>query len=530
MDETTSGRGVELAQKFNTPQVHAPAAIPKPPVSQQAFINQSIVNLLSPAVPIPTDVHMAEAPPSVPVPVQPAMPMAPPTAPSSWSQHQVIVGLNSCLPAQPLTPPVTIAPRFHLVQPTYGHAFTDHQSGSGEDMDVADGDGDSWMRPNEFGQTTTPPEPVPQTLAQTIVTPAESAPWGTRGNPPAQQPTVAVVCDRTHAEGPTTGRSDLYAKVHALGASPLASSANKQLVRLHGKIIPRRRGTTSNPLSTRNKNLARTSALQKCSSLRKKAAARSPRTEYLERPALPQVDDRTEATDPVAPVNSIVPVTTADLPCPRRKRRSYFDRLHANRVSPLSQRGPSEVSLMGCKAVPKSASLRKAFIWQRHFAARDRRAAGMDGQISVIYQNDPTTGHQTVTGSQRTAVQRKTSPGDHLSCPRRMRPTAADFIRAEDAEKEEEFLDAAVDALQSMGLNSENPVLTSSGSESTSDALETSPATSPSSVTQDLEFHQDQAQLLLEDIFENFEGRQDGLAASVSSDSSSDTDSEFEDD
>ena len=523
-----------MAQKITTPQVRAPAAIPKSdadlqvqtptreaiaqmkrlaplPVSQQAFIPQPTASFPSPAVPILIDVPTIEAPPVIPMPVQLAVPMPSPAAPSSWCQQQVILGFNSHFPVQPLAPPVTIAPQLHI-QPTYNHAFTAHQPGSDEHMDITDGDGDSWMRPNEFGQKATLPELIPQTLAQTIVTPAEGAPWGTRGDVPAQQPAVAVVYDQAPAAGPTP-----------------APSANRRLVHLRGKIIPRR-GVASNPLSTRSKNLSRASALQKFSSMRRKAAARSPRTERLERPIIPRVDDHAEATDPLALVHPPFPVATADLPSPQRKKRSYFDRLNANRVSPLSQRGPSEVSLMGCKAVPKSASLRKAFIWQRHFAARDRRAAGTDGRINIIYQNDPTTGYQVVTGSQRKPAQPKASSGDHFSCPRRKRPTAADFIRAEDAEKEEEILDSAVDALQSMGLNSENSVLVTSGSESASDALGTGPTPSLSSVTQDLEFHQDQAQLLLEDIFENFEEEQDRLATSVPSDFSSDTDSGLEDD
>ena len=82
-------------------------------------------------------------------------------------------------------------------------------------------------------------------------------------------------------------------------------------------------------------------------------------------------------------------------------------------------------------------------------------------------------------------------------------------------EKEKKVLDVTVDALESMGLNSENSVLASSSSASASDASETSLATSPSSVTQDLEFHRDQVQLLLEDIFEDCEKKPIGLAASL---------------
>jgi hypothetical protein len=41
--------------------------------------------------------------------------------------------------------------------------------------------------------------------------------------------------------------------------------------------------------------------------------------------------------------------------------------------------------LMACKTSPQSASFIKAFIWQHHFVARDRRASGRDRRISVIY-------------------------------------------------------------------------------------------------------------------------------------------------
>jgi hypothetical protein len=180
---------------------------------------------------------------------------------------------------------------------------------------------------------------------------------------------------------------------------------------------------------------------------------------------------------------------------------------------------------MACKEIPESASPKKAFIWQCHFAARDRRAAGTEGRIGVIYQNDPTTGQQVVSGPQRqpASLQRKAPVGGHVY-PRRKRPTAADFIRAEDMEKEKNVLDAAVDSLRSMGLDSENSVSAFSSSASAPDAPETSPTTSSSSVTQGLEFHQDQAQLLLEDIFEDYEKKHIGLAVSFSFDSSSESD------
>jgi hypothetical protein len=176
---------------------------------------------------------------------------------------------------------------------------------------------------------------------------------------------------------------------------------------------------------------------------------------------------------------------------------------------------------MACKVIPKSASVRKAFIWQRHFTARDRRTAGLDGRISVVYQKDLVTGQQTVVRfeEQPALSQPKASLGDHIS-PRRNRPTAADFIRAEDAEKEKEALDAALDGLKSMGLNSDASVSPVSVSES-----ETSAPAATSATTKDPEFHRDQAQLLLEDFFEDFE-KQTDLAASSSLTSGSDSDSD----
>ena len=83
-------------------------------------------------------------------------------------------------------------------------------------------------------------------------------------------------------------------------------------------------------------------------------------------------------------------------------------------------------------------------------------------------------------------------------------------------EKEKKVLDATLDALQSMGLNSGNSVSASSSSASVSDTPEISPATPSSYVAQDLEFHRDQAQLFLEDIFEDCEKNQIGLAVSFS--------------
>ena len=100
-------------------------------------------------------------------------------------------------------------------------------------------------------------------------------------------------------------------------------------------------------LSGRNKNLAGTSMLQRRSLLRKKAAARPPNLHCSEKPPSSQVDGQLEAADLIVPV---------DVPSPQKRGRSYFDRLYVNYVSPFSQRGPSEVSLMACKGIPKSAS------------------------------------------------------------------------------------------------------------------------------------------------------------------------------
>jgi len=230
----------------------------------------------------------------------------------------------------------------------------------------------------------------------------------------------------------------------------------------------------------------------------------------------------------------------------QKKARTYHDRLHVARASPFSQRGPSEVSLLASKVAPKSSSSRKAFILQHHFEARDRRTAGLEGRTRVIRQNNPTAGQQAVAGShQRSAPpQGKALSGDYV-CPRRKRKTAADFIRAEDAEKEKETLEAAVDSLQSLGLNSEasvpasssfvlassSSVPASSSSVPASDPPVPSPTDLSPSVAQDPQFNQDQAQLFLEDIFEDCEQKQSGLAAVFSSSSSgSGSDSDSDDD
>ena len=559
----------ELAQKVAVPQVQTAATIPnfdadpqaQPPthetstqiqgpaplsISQQVFIRQPVVDILPPAVPagpIDVDVPMMHAP-VISVSVQPIAPTVLPIAPLRWLQQQVTIDSSSYFPTQSAVPSVTIAPQLHIAQQNCAHVFTDRQSGSDQYMDITDEDGDSWMRPSEFREATTLPEPAPQTLIQTFVTPIEGTQC-THGDGPVQQLAIVVACDPAPAVDPNRGLLDLgvprlqkNARTYRLpygphsSVSPLAPSQNRKVVRLCRRVELRRRGSTFNSLSAQNKNLAGTSMSQRRSSLRKKAAARPPNPRCSEKPASPQVDGQPEAANLIAPVDLIGPV---DVPSPQKRGRSYFDRLYVNYVSPFSQRGPSEVSLMACKGTPKSASPKKAFIWQCHFAARDRRAAGTDGRIGVAYQNNLTTGQRVVAGPQRqSAPLQRRAPVDDYVYPRRKRPTAADFIRAEDVEKEKKVLDATVDALESMGLNSENSVSASSSSASASDASETSLATSSSSVTQGLEFHRDQAQLLLEDIFEDCEKKPIGLAASFPPSfpfgSSSDPDSEFDDD
>lgn len=558
---------MELTQKVIAPQVRTPVAIsdfhadpqaqlptrktsariqgPVPlPTSQQVVIYQPTVNVSPPAVPVGpiyVDVSMTEAPPLISMPVQPIVPAVLSTVPSSWLQQRT-TSSNSYFPA---VPPATIAPQFHIAQEACARVFTDHQSGSDQHMDITDGDGDSWMRPSGFGEATTLPEPATQTLAEIIMA-EENTTQCTHDSSPAQQLAAVVAYNQTPAVGPTSGPSGLgarrlheKARVYGLpygshsSISPLAPSPNPKVVGLRRRVELRSRSSTSNPLSVRNKNLVRASVLRKRFLLRKKAAARPPSPRCSET-STSQVDDQPETVDLIAPGNLIVPV---DAPAsPQKKGRSYFDRVYVNSMSPFSQRGPSEVSLMACKAVPKSVSPKKAFIWQCHFTARDRRAAGADRRIGVIYQNDPTTGRQVVVGSQRqpARVQRKAPVGDHVY-PRRKRLTAADFIRAEDVEKEKKVLDATVDALRSMGLNSGNSVSASSSSASVSDTPETSPTAPSVYVVQDLEFHRDQAQLLLEDIFEDCEKNQIGLAVSFSPssfslDSGSDLDSGFDDD
>jgi hypothetical protein len=376
------------------------------------------------------------------------------------------------------------------------------------------------MRPSMFGGAATPlPGPAPAPVTQILTIPVEDAPQHTHGDGSTQPSTVIVSRAPTPILGPTRGTLDLNLckKLRSsrlpYGAhpsvAPLAPSVNRWAGRLRGGV-ELGRGFTDAHRSVRNNNIARASLLYKRSLLRKKVAARPPKPQHLDNTTPPHVDDQPKAADPV-------PVAPVDLPSSQKKKRTYYDRLLVTRASPYSQRGPSEVSLLAFKEVPKSASLRKAFIWQCHLAARDRRAAGTDGRSSVIYQNDPITGQQAVAGSrQRPAFsQRKAPVGDHVY-PRRKRPTAADFIRAEDAEKEKETLDATVDALQSMGLKSEASIPASSSYALAPDAPESSSMLSSSSVVQDPEFNQDQAQLLLEDIFEDFEKNQNGLVALLS--------------
>lgn len=500
-----------------------------PPTLQQPSTPQPTVNFSFPTVPVgPTHaiVPMAQGPPLViPVPVQPPTLTAFRMAPPSWLRQQVIIGPNPHFQAQSVTPPSIIALPPHIVQSTCAPVFAEH-------MDVADADGDTWMRPNGFGEESALPEPAPAPLARTLAIPTENVPQHVRVVRPTRQPTVSLLL------GPTLGFLDLNArqlrkKVQASRlpygfhprVAPLAPSRNRRIGRLRKGVQPGR-GSTSTRSSIRDKNAARASLLEKRSSLHKKLTARPPKLQYLENPSPPRADDPPKVANPTA---------LTDPSFTKKKAHTYFDRLHATRASPFSQRGPSEVSLLACSVVPKPTSLKKAFIWQRHFAARDRRAAGTDGRIYVVYQNDPTIGQQTITGSHRQLAppQRKAPVGDHIY-PRRKRQTAADSIRAEEAEKEKEVIDAAVDALQSMGLNSGASTSTSSSPPSEFDTFASSSTTSSSSVVQDPGFNLDQAQLLLEDILEDCEKNKSGLAVSFSSsssssDSSSGSDSESDD-
>lgn len=500
------------------------------------------VNISLPTVPVgPTHaiVPTTQAPP-VSLSRGPAISTLLPTAPSSWLQQQVVVRRNSYFPVQSVAHPMDIDPQPCITRPTCTPVFIEnHESKSDQHMDITDDDGDSWMRPSEFGEAKTPQESTPSPPIQILVIPVQDAPQCTRENGLAQEPTVVVACNPTPTVCSIQGFTGLDSrrlrkKVRTCrlpygprpSITPLAPSVKLWVMRLYRSVELRRRGSASAYLSARNKHIARASRLQKRFYLRNKIAARPPKPQHSTKPTA-QVNDQPETVDPITPK---VPPST------QRKARSYFDRLHATRASPFSQHGPSEVSLMACKLVPKSTSSKKAFIWQHHFSARDRRAVGKDGRISVTYGNNRTTGQRAVAGSQRepTPQQRKAPVGDHVYS-RRKRPTAADFIRIEDTEKEKQALDAAVDALQSMGLNSEASVPAPSTSASASDAPVISSTIFSSSVTQDPEFHRDQAQLLLEDIFEGCEMKQNGLATSFPSspssfDSSSGPDSESDDD
>ena len=584
-EEIVPNRDLGLVQKTVVPPVQAPVIplnvksdplpqsqplILKPsvwtqqpvplPTPQQLFIPQPAVNTPLPTTPVgPIHATISATqglpPPAISVPVQPPMPMALHTAPPAWLQQQVVIGPGSCFQTPLVAPLVTIPPLPQIARPTFAPVLIGHYNKPepNQDMDVVDDDGDSWMRPSWFGETitpqepakippvqvfmtppgpisvppvqtpvtppvqtpVTPPGPAPLPPVQTLVVPAVHAPQRTHVITPAQQPTVSPnwwlldpatlrFCKKVRA-------SRLPYGSHRSIAS-LAPSQNRWVGRLRRSVQPGRSGSTSARNDARNKDIARASRLEKRSLLRKKLAARPPK-QRTEKPTPRRVDDQSKAGNPTALAGS----SSA-----QKKARTYYDRLYVTRASPLSQRGPSEVSLLACKVAPKSASLRKAFILERHLAARDRRAAGTEGRARVVHQNGPTAGQQTIAGAQHqaTLLHRKAPVGDHVY-PRRKRKTAADFIRAEDAEKEKEALDAAADALQSMGLNSEASTPASSSSVSEPDAPLSNPTASSSSVTQDPEFNQDQAQLLLEDIFEDFEQKQNGLAVSFSSSSAS---------
>jgi len=565
--EVVSNRNVESVQKTVAPRERAPAtsifttapidpilnsrADPQPqpltlkpsvwiqgPVPlrapQELFIPWPVANVPLPTIPvgpIQAIVSVTQGPPPmISVPVQHPMPIALQTAPPSWVQQQVAISPRSYAQAQSAPPLVPFVPLPHIPQPTLAPVLINHhnESESDQGMDIVDDDGDSWMRPGGIGEEITPPEPAPVPLVQTLVIPANDVPQPTHVIGPApQRPTVGPTWELLD---PNARRLCKKARASRLpygphpSVAPLAPSTNRWVGRLRGSVQPRRSGATSSRQCTRNKDIARAARLEKRSLLRKKLAVRPPRPQCLKEPTLLRVDEQPKIAYPTPLVD---PLPTQNL----KKGRTYYDRLHVTRASPFSQHGPSEVSLMARKAVPKSTPFRKAFILQRHFEARDRRAAGLDGRINGIRQNDLTAGQQTVAGSQQrsAALQGKAPVGDYI-CPRRKRTTAADFIRAEDAEKEKEVLDAAADALQSMGLNSEASVPAPSSSVSAPDVPVSSPTTTSSSVTQDPEFDQAQAQLLLEDIFEGFEAEQTGLPAALSSSSSGSSPASDDDD
>jgi len=480
-------------------------------------------------------------PPIISVPVQYPMPMALQTTPPIWPQQQVVICPGPCVQTQPVPSTVPFVPLPQVAQPIFTPVLIDHnESESDQGMDIVDDDGDSWMRPDGIGEEITPSEPAPVALIQTPVIPTNDAIQPTHAIEPPQRPTVGQTWELLD---PNARR--LRKKVRASrlpygprpSVTPFAPSTNRWVGRLRRRVQPRRSGAASTRHYTRNKDIARAARLERRSLLRKKLATRSPKPQCSKEPTLLCVDEQPTAADPTPLVDPL---------CTQRKARTYHDRLHKARASPFSQRGPSEVSLLASKVAPKSTSSRKAFILQRRFEAMDRRTAGLEGRTNVIRQNDPTAGQQTVAGSrQRFApLQGKALVGDYV-CPRRKRKTAADFIRAEDAEKEKETLEAAVESLQSLGLNSEasvpasssfvlaasSSVPASSSSVPASDPPVPSPTTLLPSVAQDPQFNQDQAQLFLEDIFEDCEKKQSGLAAVFSSSSSgSSSDSGSDDD
>ena len=487
----------------------------------QSFIHPPTSNVPLPPVPlrpIHATVLVTQGPPPViPVPVQPPMPMALQTPPPNWFRQQVVIGPGSHVQAQSAAPLVPFVPLPHTTQPTFAPVLINHnESESDQDMVIVDDDGDSWMRPGGIGEEITPPEPAPVSLVQTPVIPANGVPQRTHVIVPAQQPTVGPtweLLDRNARRVCKKVRASRLPHGPRLSVAPLAPSTNRWVGRLRRNIQPRGSDSTFTRNHRRNKDIARAARLEKRSLLRKKLAAQPPKPQCSKEPILVRVCEQPKAADLTPPVDPL---------SAQKKGRTYYDRLHVTRASPFSQHGPSEVSLLACKAVPESASLRKAFMLQRHIEARDRRVAGLDGRTNVIRRNDPTAGQQTVSGSQqRSAPLQGKAPVSDYVCPRRKRKTAADFIRAEDAEKEKEILDAAADSLRSMDLNSVASLPAPSSSVSASDASAPNPTTLSSSVTQDPQFNQDQAQLFLEDIFEDCEQKQSGPAAAFSSSSSS---------
>lgn len=492
-----------------------PAPFPAPPqvITPRPMISFPPVVAADPIHVVPTVQPPAAA---TSVPVQQSTPIALPTAPANQSQQASITS-SSYLSVQSAVPLTRNTPQFHISQSSYAPISVDcNHSEAEQQMDVTDDDGDSWMRPSEFRESPTSMEPALSSLISAIVMTVHEAPLCADKDESMQDLTVITAHSLLPSPHSTWGlrfRSPkAYLRRSSYGPRPsvaLPASPSNGLPG-HSRRGTRPRRCYAHPyISTRNKDTARASASRKRFLLRQKVATRSTKQE----PVPPQTNDQ------LKPAGSIAP---ADPLSPQKKARSYFYRLNTTRASPLSQRGPSEVSLMACKVIPKSASVRKAFIWQRHFTARDRRTAGLDGRISVVYQKDLATGQQTaVRFEEQPAFSQPKAPLGHHVSPRRNRPTAADFIRAEDAEKEKE----ALDGLKSMGLNSDASISPVSVSES-----ETSAPAATSATTKDPEFHRDQAQLLLEDFFEDFEKQTDLTASSSSLSSSSDSGSDSDSD